>query len=56
MSGYLPDHVYDNRLVDIRLPLAELRQRGSVSQRGRDVGEAADFSARIREGVPDPNR
>lgn len=56
LNGYLPDYLYDNRLVDTRLSFRELRARGSVSQRGREAGDSEDFSARIREGIPDPRR
>jgi hypothetical protein len=55
-SGYLPDYAYDQGLLDRRFSLAELRQRGSASARGIAAGDAADFSARIRAGIPDPNR
>ena len=34
------------------LPLAELKKRGHVNPIAERIGNAADFSKRIREGVP----
>lgn len=56
VSGYLPEYAYDQGLLDRRLPFPALREAGRVSKRAEMAGDAADFSQRIRVGVPDPNR
>lgn len=53
-SGHVPDLAYEIGAVDTRLPLAELKERARVSQKAREIGNAPDFSARLREGVPRP--
>lgn len=56
LSGYLPDYAYDNGLLDRRLAFAALRRRARIVERARAAGDDPDFSARIRDGIPDPNR
>lgn len=56
LSGYLPEYAYARGLLDRRVPFERLRETAKVSRRGKDAGYASDFSVRIREGVPDPNR
>ena len=55
LSGYLPDYAYEQGLLDRRYDLATLRERGRIADRALAADEDPDFSARIREGVPDPN-
>jgi hypothetical protein len=52
LSGYLPEYLYDVRLLDRRYRLAELRALGYISERARRSGDSAGFSADIRQGVP----
>ena len=54
VNGYLPEYLYAQRTLDIRLPLAELRAASHISARAKAIGVADDFSARIRDGVPAP--
>lgn len=56
VSGFLPEYAYDEGLLDRRLPFPALREASRVSPKAIAAGDAPDFSARIREGVPDPNR
>ncbi|MBB6486110.1 DUF4105 domain-containing protein [Rhizobium lusitanum] len=56
VNGYLPGYLYDQQRVDTRLPLAELRERSRINERAKAFGLMPGFSAKIREGVPDPNK
>lgn len=56
VSGYLPEYAYDEGLLDRRIPFPALREASRVSKRANEAGNAADFSQRIRIGIPDPNR
>lgn len=56
LSGYLPDYAYGQNLLDTRLDLATLRERGRIRERALAADSAQDFSQRIRTGLPDPNR
>jgi len=52
LSGYLADYAADVGGLAPGVPLAQLRERGRITLRAREAGDAADFSRRIREGVP----
>ena len=56
LSGYLPDFAYRKGLLDTSMPFDELRRRSRASGRARTADADPDFSARIRDGLPDPNR
>lgn len=52
LSGYLPEYL---QAVEALMPghdLATLRREGRITDRARAAGNADDFSARIRMGVP----
>ncbi len=49
-NGRLPELLLERGAIASELPFEELRARSDVTQRGRDAGDAADFSARIRTG------
>jgi hypothetical protein len=51
-NGYLDELLYERGSIDRKLPLAELRARSEVTERAKAAGMDADFSARIREGIP----
>jgi hypothetical protein len=55
-SGYLPDMLYDLKLIDTSRPLSELREAGHILPRAKtalDQGlTGAAFSNALREGVP----
>lgn len=53
-NAYLPELLYRRGLLDPSLPFAELKARSHVNARALGVGEAEDFSARIRDGLPMP--
>lgn len=52
-NGYLDELLYERGSLGKSLPLAELRTRSEVTERAKAAGMADDFSARIREGIPD---
>lgn len=53
LSGYLPELAWERGRLDRELPFAELRRRSHINAAARAAGiDAADFSARIRAGLP----
>jgi hypothetical protein len=54
LSGHAPQYAYDLGRVDTSLPFAELRQRSHINARAQEADQAADFSQRIRAGLPRP--
>jgi hypothetical protein len=52
LTGYLPGYLRDNGALDRRLPEAEWRRLGRITDRARATAPGDDFSAIIREGVP----
>lgn len=52
LTAFLPEYVarMGGMLPDI--PMAELHQKGRITQRAREAQDARDFSRRIRMGVP----
>jgi hypothetical protein len=51
-NGFLDQLAYEIGAVDTGLPFADLRARSRVNERALAAGDAADFSRRIREGLP----
>ena len=51
-SGYVPEYLYEAGRLDIALPFAELQRRSLVNARAQAADTAADFSRRIRAGLP----
>lgn len=56
LNGFLPGFFYDHNLVDTRVPLDELIRRAHVTDRIAPGLSEAEFGARLRENLPDPNR
>jgi hypothetical protein len=52
LTGYFPAYVYEVGGLDQRLPLAELRALGRITDRARESDHSETFSADIRRGVP----
>ena len=50
-TGYLPEYVYQVGGLDQRYPLAELRERGRITDRAKQASNA-DFSNEIRRTIP----
>ena len=51
-SGYAPEYLYEMGRLDTSVPFDELTLRGHVNPLARQLGDADDFSRRIREPRP----
>jgi Domain of unknown function (DUF4105) len=54
VSGYVPELAYEIGAVDTRISLDNLKEKAKISEKARAIGDAPDFSRRIRDGVPKP--
>jgi hypothetical protein len=52
VNGYVDELVYDLGSLDQSLPFKELKARSLINSRAEAAGNDADFSTRIREGLP----
>ena len=52
LNGHGDELLYERGAITTNLPLAELKRRCHINDRARAAGQAADFSQRIRQGVP----
>lgn len=50
--GYVPAFLYEAGRLDTSQPFAELQRRSHINARAQAADQAADFSRRIRVGVP----
>jgi Domain of unknown function (DUF4105) len=55
LSGYVPQYAYERGRINTSMPFEELRRRSHVNERAQAADEDADFSRRIREGLPGMN-
>ncbi len=51
-NGYLDELGYERHQINTSMPFPELRQRSDITAKVRAALNQADFSARIREGLP----
>ena len=56
VNGFLDEMMYERGTVDTSLPFAELKERSYINTRAQRADKAADFSRRIREGLPGVER
>jgi hypothetical protein len=54
LSGYVPDYLYELGRLDTTRPFAELERISLVNARAHAAGRDAEFSQRIRAGLPTP--
>ncbi|MGQ0578261.1 MAG: Lnb N-terminal periplasmic domain-containing protein [Betaproteobacteria bacterium] len=55
VSGHVPEYLYEQgRLETGGLPFPDLQRRAHINARAQPANNAADFSARIRAGLPEP--
>ena len=54
LSGYTPLYLYEHKMVDTSLPFEELKRRSHINAAAKAADQAADFSQRIRIGLPNP--
>jgi hypothetical protein len=52
-NGYLDALGYERRQINTSMPFPELRRRSDITARARAGGNRGDFSAFIREGLPE---
>lgn len=53
LSGHVPEYLYEQGRLDTRLPFSDLQRRSQVNAAARSADDAADFSRRIRVGLPE---
>lgn len=51
LTGYLPGYLQEVGVLDQRVPIEELRQRGRITDRARNTTAGDDFSKAIRAGM-----
>ncbi len=51
-NGRFDELAYERGQIETSLPLAELRAHSNITERAKAAGDAPDFSARIRDGLP----
>ena len=56
LSGYIPQYLYEQSGIDTSLPLEELKRRSHINAAAKSSDDAADFSQRIRTGLPIPSK
>ncbi len=52
LNGSIDELGYERGTIDTSLPFEELRRLSDIGERARASGNAADYSTRIREGLP----
>jgi len=56
VNGYLDELGYERGQINTSLPFPELRARSNITDKARAALDSEDFSARIREGLPERPR
>jgi hypothetical protein len=52
-NGHLDRLLYERGQVDTDISFDDLRSRSNITERAKDAGDSADFSVRIRQGLPE---
>ncbi len=52
LNGHLDELLYERGMIVTNLPFAELKKLSNINARAKAAGDAADFSQRIRDGLP----
>lgn len=52
LSGYAPEYLYEMKRLVPDVSFADLQAKGLINGRAQAADQSADFSRRIREGVP----
>jgi hypothetical protein len=55
VNGYVDQWLYERGAIDRSLPFAELKERSHINEKAHAADQAADFSERIRVGLPGMN-
>jgi hypothetical protein len=48
LSGYLPEYLYESKLLEQQVPLSELQRQAYINSLVQAADQATDFSKRIR--------
>lgn len=56
LSGYAPQYLYERGRIEIRLTFDELKRRSHINAAAQAANHAAEFSQRIRAGLPAPSK
>jgi len=56
LNGYWDRLLYEAGALDRSLPFEELRTKSRINPRAQEAGKGADFSARVRAGLPEAPR
>ena len=51
-NGHLDQLLYERGQIDTDLPFDDLRNRSNITERAKAADDSPDFSARIRQGLP----
>ena len=52
-NGHLDQLLYERGLIDRGIPFDELRNRSNITEKAKAADDFSDFSARIRQGLPE---
>jgi hypothetical protein len=52
-NGHLDQLLYERGQIDTDISFDDLRSLSNITERAKDAGDAADFFARIRQGLPE---
>jgi hypothetical protein len=52
-NGHLDELLYERNQIDTSMPLADLRARNNITEKAKAADDSPDFSARIRQGLPE---
>ncbi len=52
-NGHLDQLLYERGQVDTDLSFADLRGRSNITESAKAASDSPDFSARIRQGLPE---
>jgi hypothetical protein len=53
-NGHVDELLYERSQIDTDLPFEGLRARSNITEKAKAAGNSADFSERIRQGLPEP--
>ncbi len=54
-NGHLDELLYERGQIDTDLSFADLRARSNITEKAKAADDSPDFSARIRQGMPETN-
>ena len=52
-NGHIDELGYERGTIDTSLPFPEMKPRSEITEKAKAADAAPDFSARIREGLPE---